>query len=93
MHPVQIKLQTSTEIHLCTHICSEKKSHLNRAFSETLLRCFFVFWLDEEIYGSLLKEAKDSVENEKSREGVLSRPVTVKEEVPPEDDYIPTVSV
>lgn len=54
---------------------------------------FFVFWLDEEIYGSLLKEAKDSVENEKSREGVLSRPVTVKEEVPPEDDYIPTVSV
>ncbi|XP_051727085.1 hydrocephalus-inducing protein homolog [Ctenopharyngodon idella] len=46
--------------------------------------------LNEEIYGSLLKEAKDSVENEKSREGVLSRPVTVKEEMPPEDDYIPT---
>ncbi|CAM4581485.1 unnamed protein product [Leuciscus chuanchicus] len=45
---------------------------------------------DAEIYGSLLKEAKDSVENEKLREGVLSRPVTVKEEVPPEDDYIPT---
>ncbi|CAM4581517.1 unnamed protein product [Leuciscus chuanchicus] len=46
--------------------------------------------LNAEIYGSLLKEAKDSVENEKLREGVLSRPVTVKEEVPPEDDYIPT---
>lgn len=54
---------------------------------------FSVSWLDEEIYGSLLKEAKDSVENEKSREGVLSRLVTVKEEMPPEDDYIPTVSL
>lgn len=41
----------------------------------------------------MLKEAKDSVENEKLREGVLSRPVTVKEEMPPEEDYIPTVSV
>lgn len=54
---------------------------------------FSVLWLDAEIYGSLLEEAKDSVENEKLREGVLSRPVTVKEEMPPEDDYIPTVSV
>lgn len=54
---------------------------------------FSVSWLDEEIYGSLLKEAKDSVENEKSREGVLSRLVTEKEEMPPEDDYIPTVSL
>jgi len=41
----------------------------------------------------LLKEAKDSLENEKLKEGVLSRPVTVKEEMPPENDYIPTVSV
>lgn len=43
VHPAQIKLQTSTVINLCSHICSEKKSHLNRAFSrgyETLLRCF-----------------------------------------------------
>lgn len=54
---------------------------------------FSVLWLDAEIYGSLLEEAKDSVENEKLRERVLSRPVTVKEEVPSEDDYIPTVSV
>lgn len=45
------------------------------------------FCLDEEIYGSLLKEAKDSVENEKSSEGLL------KDEMPPEDDYIPTVSL
>jgi len=54
---------------------------------------FSVHWLDAEIYGSLLKEAKDSLENEELREGVLSRPVTVKEEMPPENDYIPTVSV
>ncbi|XP_067276661.1 hydrocephalus-inducing protein homolog isoform X2 [Pseudorasbora parva] len=46
--------------------------------------------LNEEIYGSLLKEAKYSVENEKPKEGVLSGPVTEKEEMPPEDDYIPT---
>lgn len=35
----------------------------------------------------MLKEAKDSVENEKSSEGLL------KDEMPPEDDYIPTVSL
>ncbi|XP_073706753.1 hydrocephalus-inducing protein homolog [Garra rufa] len=46
--------------------------------------------LNEDMYGSLLIEAKDLVENEKSREGVLSRLVTVKEEMPPQDDYIPT---
>lgn len=45
------------------------------------------------MYGSLLRKAKDLVENEKSREGVLNRPVPIKEEMPPEDDYIPTVSV
>lgn len=56
------------------------------------MKVFSVFWLDEEMYGSLLMEAKDLVENEKSREGVLSRLVTVKDEMPPEDDYIPTVS-
>ncbi|XP_073785286.1 hydrocephalus-inducing protein homolog isoform X1 [Danio rerio] len=40
--------------------------------------------LNEEIYGSLLKEAKDTIENEKSSEALL------KDEMPPEDDYIPT---
>lgn len=54
---------------------------------------FSVSWPDEEIYGSLLNEAKDSVENEKSREGVLSTFASEKEEMPPEDDYIPTVSL
>nr|XP_055030475.1 hydrocephalus-inducing protein homolog [Misgurnus anguillicaudatus] len=44
--------------------------------------------LNEEIYGSLLMEAKNMVESEKLRDGVLSRSAT--EEMPPEDDYIPT---
>ncbi len=54
---------------------------------------FSVSWLDEEIYGSLLKEAKDSVENERSREEELSTFASEKEEMPLEDDYIPTVSL
>ncbi|XP_051512768.1 hydrocephalus-inducing protein homolog [Myxocyprinus asiaticus] len=45
--------------------------------------------LDEEMYGSLLMEAKNLVESDKSREGMLSRQATGKEEMP-EDDYIPT---
>ncbi|KTG35348.1 hypothetical protein cypCar_00023228 [Cyprinus carpio] len=35
----------------------------------------------------------NSVENENSREGVMSRLVTVKEEMPPEEDYIPTMEL
>ncbi|XP_056622256.1 hydrocephalus-inducing protein homolog isoform X2 [Triplophysa dalaica] len=46
--------------------------------------------LNEEIYGFLLKEAKNQVASEKPREGVLSRSATDKEDMPTEDDYIPT---
>lgn len=71
---------------------SQTKSFLNKAYQNRLCNVS-VSCLDEEIYGALLNEAKDSVENENSREGVMSRLVTVKEEMPPEEDYIPTVSL
>ncbi|TRY66375.1 hypothetical protein DNTS_003347 [Danionella cerebrum] len=44
--------------------------------------------LDKEMYGPLLNEAKDSVEDEQLKEDVLSTPV--KKEIPPEDDCVPS---